>query len=356
MSDFVLVKPLCQEESKAKRLESVLQRALEGCRYDELTSAQAFDAAQLRGKKILFAVPIGESGINLAYYGILKKIRTQPDCLEGCIGAVIIDGVSEFHTKTVARSLAFSANTAGCAFIGKALVEATGTLKNYNTIAKNLSTDNLEAYAISASQLVRRLLAFEPPVRQNPRVLAIHASHNKTSNTRALWTMVKEKLTEVQIKEISLQEGEIKDCFGCPYTTCRHFGEQGACFYGGVITEQVYPALLDCDTLVVVSPNYNDALGAYITAFINRLTSLFRVNQLLAKQLFAVVVSGYSGGDLLAQQLIGALNMNKPFILPARFALFETANDPGEILRVPDIDKYAAAFANNMLRQIKGPV
>ena len=104
---------------------------------------------------------------------------------------------------------------------------------------------------------------------------------------------------------------------------------------------------------MIVSPNYNDAVPAYITALINRLTSLFRVNQLSGKQLFAVVVSGYSGGDLVAMQLIGALNMNKPFILPAHFCLFETANDAGEIKRAPDAQKLALEFAQNMLKQIK---
>ncbi len=40
---------------------------------------------------------------------------------------------------------------------------------------------------------------------------------------------------------------------------------------------------------------------------------------------FGIIVSGYSGGDLVAEQLISALNMNKTFILPSRFALLETA-------------------------------
>ena len=49
------------------------------------------------------------------------------------------------------------------------------------------------------------------------------------------------------------------------------------------------------------------------------------------KSLFGVVVSGYSGGDIVAEQLISGLNMNKTFALPGKFAILETANDPGEI-------------------------
>ena len=44
------------------------------------------------------------------------------------------------------------------------------------------------------------------------------------------------------------------------------------------------------------------------------------------------MVSGYSGGDIVAEQVIDALNCNKHFILPPHFALMETANDPGSIL------------------------
>jgi len=351
--DFVLIKPLCGEVREAERLGYVLERALGNHEYDTVTTAEGFGRAELKGKKVVFAVAIGESGINLEYCGILKKIRSGGNCLEGCVGAVIVDGGSEFHTKAVARDLTFSANMAGCSFVGKSLVEGTGALKNYNVIAKNLSTDNLEAYAASAGLLVKNLLDYKPWLKAAPKLLMVYAGDSGRSNTKMLWDMVRSGLKGVSVDEISLQDGEIKDCNGCPYVTCRHFGEENTCFYGGVITEKVYPAILACDTLVVVSPNYNDALGGYISAFINRLTALLRANQLSGKQLFAVIVSGYSGGDLVAKQLIGALNMNKPFILPARFALFETANGPGEIKRIQGAAELAGEFAQNILKQIK---
>ena len=50
--------------------------------------------------------------------------------------------------------------------------------------------------------------------------------------------------------------------------------------------------------------NYNDALSANLTACVNRLTALFRQTRFYDKRLFGLVVSGYSGGDLLARQLI----------------------------------------------------
>jgi hypothetical protein len=92
-----------------------------------------------------------------------------------------------------------------------------------------------------------------------------------------------------------------------------------------------------------------DALSADLTAFVNRLTALFRVNDFSSKRVYALVVSGYSGGDIVAEQIIGALNFNKAFVLPPRFAMLETANDPMSILSVEDIDAKAEKFAESIL-------
>ena len=103
------------------------------------------------------------------------------------------------------------------------------------------------------------------------------------------------------------------------------------------------------DGVVMLCPNYNDALSANLTAFINRLTALFRQTRFYDKALFALVVSGYSGSDLVARQLISAMNMNKSFYLPGRFALLETANDPGEAMGLPGVRDRLDRFADHML-------
>ena len=148
--------------------------------------------------------------------------------------------------------------------------------------------------------------------------------------------------------EIGLRNGTVPDCNGCSYTACLHFGEQGSCFYGGPMVEEVYPAVRRCDALVMLCANYNDALSANLTACVNRLTALFRQTRFYDKRLFGLVVSGYSGGDLLARQLISALNMNKSFFLPPHFCLLETANERGSLLHLPGIRDTAAAFAREM--------
>ena len=63
------------------------------------------------------------------------------------------------------------------------------------------------------------------------------------------------------------------------------------------------------------------------------------------KRVYALVVSGYSGGDIVAEQVIDAMNCNKNFALPPRFAQIETANDPNSILQCPSVEERAAAMA-----------
>ena len=67
-----------------------------------------------------------------------------------------------------------------------------------------------------------------------------------------------------------------------------------------------------------------------------------------------VGVSGYSGSDIVAEQLIAALNMNKTFYLPPRFALLETANNAGQALTLPGIEERIRGFAENIRGTLAG--
>nr|WP_305146671.1 NAD(P)H-dependent oxidoreductase [Anaerovorax odorimutans] len=325
---------------------------MKGYGYDEIVTAEEFENTDLRNKKILFSISLGESGINLEYYNMLKQIRLRRDCFEGSVGGVIVDGNSELFTKSISREFVFSANRSGCAFPGRPLVEGTRSLKNFNIRAQNLHMDNLGAYIVAGRQLVFNILEFTEMKKERPKILMIHASDRKTSNSLSLWELVKQHLNSCDIKEISLRNGKVLDCQGCPYETCKHFAEEEKCFYGGPIVEEVYPGILEADALVLVCPNYNDAVGANIAAFINRLTALVMNHKFYDKSLFGIVVSGYSGGDIVAQQMISALNMNKTFRLPGHFSLLETANDPKTILQSEGIEARAEAFAQNILKNL----
>lgn len=350
MPDIYLVRPHCKEENKTKRLSSILEKSLDGRTYETISTVTEFD--DLKNKKILFAVSLGESGINLEFYSILKRIRLDRTCFEGSVGGIIIDGTSELFTKSVARELAFSANLSGCTFPGKPLVEGTRSLENYNVVARRLDVENLQAYMYSGKELVDKIIEFNPPKKKNPKILVLHASNYQKSNTLGLWRLIEKHLENCTVTEIALRNGAVMDCIGCPYTTCRHFGEAGSCIYGGVIVDQVYPAIVDCDALVMLCPNYNDAISANLSAFINRLTALLRMKKFYDKYLFSLVVSGYSGSDIVAQQLISGLNMNKTFILPGRFAMLETANSAGSLITIEGMEERATAFAQNILEHI----
>lgn len=301
----------------------------------------------LEGQKLLFAVALDESGCNLDYYRMLSALRRPGgDLLAGCTGAAIVTGVGELYTKDVARDLVLAANFAGCAFLGRPLVEATGSLRNFQVQAQIHGTDERHAFQLAIEELIARLLYWPAPPRVR-KLLALHASVRSTSNTLALWELVKAGLSrEIEVRELCLRNNTVADCNGCAYTTCLHFGERGGCFYGGPMVEEVFPAVRDCDALVMLCANYNDALAANLTAFVNRLTALFRQSRFYDKRLYGLVVSGYSGGDLLARQLISSLNMNKSFYLPARFCMLETANEKGSLVKLPGIAERAAAFGH----------
>ncbi|MBQ6621316.1 MAG: NAD(P)H-dependent oxidoreductase [Mogibacterium sp.] len=353
---LIVIRPICELQGRTARMEDVLGSALEkleaeGTEIVLVEKVSELGTIRLAGQRVLVAVCLSEAGVNMEYYRLLEYFRGEPACLEGAVGGILVDGSSELFTKALARRLAFSANRAGCTFPGKPLVEATGSLGNFYVLSGIRGVDPYEVYRQQVETLARKVLAFEwpDPAGEKLRVLAIHASSRRTSNSLLLWDKVRRQLEpRAEIREISLRNGTLVDCQGCPYETCLHFGENDGCFYGGIMTEQVYPAILHCDALVMICPNYNDAVGANLTAFINRLTAIFRTHDFSRKRVYALVISGYSGGDIVAEQIIGALNFNKAFLLPARFCMVETANDPKSILRVPDIDERADRFAEGI--------
>ena len=340
---------VCPGDTASERYALTLEHALRG---DPARVRPRMDGS-LENQRVLFAVPLDESGVNHGYYDLLAYLRTHPGCLDGSVGGVLVDGPGDLYTKAVGRELVLSASRAGCAFPGRPLVEATGDLRNFTVQAKNAGCSSEEAYRLAAADLTDRVLGFAPPKRHQPKLLVLHASNHRTSNTLALWSRCRERLGKVcEITEIGLRNGTLEDCAGCPYTMCLHFGEKGDCFYGGVMVQEVYPAIRESDAVVLLCPNYNDALSANLTAAINRLTALYRTTPFTDKAVFAIVVSGYSGGDIVARQVVSALNMNKGFWLPPNFCLLETANDAGTAVELPGIEERLSEFTENILRQL----
>lgn len=335
----------------SERLNKMLEYSLAGYQYEMIKTIDQI--LNMRNKRIIFAVELGDAGINIELYKILEKIKMSGDkYLENSVGSIIINSNNEFFTRTVARQIILYSNMAGCVFPGRPLSEATGSLQNFNTYKKMQNIDLIDICLNDCKKTVEQLMSFKLNKIKTPNILTLHSSNYKTSNTLTLWKMVKDNLKEYEIKEIHIENGAVRDCKGCLYKACKHYSESTNCFYGGIMVDEVYPAILDCDILIMLCPNYNDSISANMSAVINRLTALFRKTKFYDKYLYSIIVSGHSGSELLAQQLISALNINKTFMLPPEFCLMETANDIGAIERIENIRDKAVKFAENIKRNV----
>ncbi|HBH11683.1 MAG TPA: FMN reductase [Clostridiales bacterium] len=321
--------------------------------YDYLEIDIADKLHPIINGKILISVYVDSTGINIEMMRMLKKISGfGQNFFEGSSAVLFVTGDSELYTKSVARKIILYLNQAGVSFIGRPLVEATGSMKNLTHIAISKNLTIQETTLELSKELINRLMQDSPPKKEIPELLVLYSSNWETSNTLMLWSRVKSLLHGVNIKEIHIENGSVRDCIGCPYKTCKHYGQQERCYYGGIMVTEVYPAVLSCDALLLLCPNYNDSISANLSAVINRLTALFRKTQFYDKYLFSIIVSGHSGSDLLAEQLISALSINKTFRLPSGFTMMETANDPGDVLKLDDIDLRINQFAENIKRTL----
>ncbi|MFO7888099.1 MAG: NAD(P)H-dependent oxidoreductase [Eubacteriales bacterium] len=311
---------------------------------------QDYQNIDYRNKRILFAVELEDSGINIELYRLIRKMRQEKNRpLENSVAGILIHSNNELYTRSQARDLIFSCNMMGCSFSGNPITEATGELKNFINYEKFFDISLEKACMKNCEELSKRVLKYDIKKIKHPKILVLHSSNSEISNTYMLWNLVKENLGNTNIKEIHIGKEQIIDCKGCSFKTCTHYGLQNNCYYGGIMVEEIYPSILETDYLVLLCPNYNDSITANVSAAINRLTALYRKTPFYDKSLFAVIVSGHSGSDILAKQLISGLNINKTFKLPKEFALMETANYPKDILKVYNIEEKAKKFAQNIL-------
>lgn len=338
---------------ESARLSRLLRHALAGRNVSELSRGDL--ACGVRHRRLLFAIAVDEYGTDPPFTALVRTMRQNPDCLLGSVGGIIVDGAGELHTKEAAQELAFAANLAGCLFPGKSLLEGTGSLYNQHILARQMGCSLEETYFQRAVQLVQKIAAFTPPGLVNPRIAMLHASHNRNSNS--LWMgreVVRRLKTNCTVSEICLRNGAVHDCRGCSYEACLHFAKNLGCCYGGVISEEAIPAIEACDAMLFLCPNYNDSVSANILALFNRLTNLLVRQSLSEKYLFGIAVSGYSGSDLIARQLLGVMCFNKTAILPPKFCLMQTANDPGDAKTSIGIEEKLDAFAARMTATLSG--
>ena len=118
---IILIHPYPGRPEADVRLSGILSHALADREGRTIRTAEELDLRP--GDRVLFALALDGAGQNLEYYRMLSRLRREPDLLEGCTAALIVDGPGELYTKSTAGELALAADMAGCALIGRPLVE-----------------------------------------------------------------------------------------------------------------------------------------------------------------------------------------------------------------------------------------
>ena len=311
-----------------------------------------FESEQIKHKQF-FIIELDEIGESIAANAYLKKemahFNAEGVCsFKNVVAALVIISKDQCYTKSYAKKFIFLANKMGCEFIGHPLVERVEGYLNFKTWSKTIDKPLEEIEKIQISKLINRLSNYDFLRKEKLKVLVLHAGHKGISNTLMYWDMIRNQLdmNKLEIEELHVEEGKITDCYGCSFETCTYYSMDKSCFYGGFVVESLFPMIEKADILVWICPNYNDAISAKLMAVINRLTALYRKITFNDKYVLSVVVSGNSGNDSVAGQLIGALIINKGFRLPPAFAAMAIANDPGEIADVKDIAKNVSDYVN----------
>ncbi|MBN2897503.1 MAG: NAD(P)H-dependent oxidoreductase [Clostridia bacterium] len=302
--------------------------------------------------KGVLVIQLDDIGSNCPFLQwLLEKKKQSEDYFENSVIGVIVKSDSTLYTKKFASKVIYLLNEMGARVLGHSAIEFIEDYKNLAQwqIAENLSKEGV--IELMVYRLLNRLEAYVNDKPSHPKILVLHASTHDSSNTLALWNMVRANLPYEDITEFHVEEGTAIDCYGCSFEACNYFSQHKSCFYGGVITEELLPLIEASDVVVWICPNYNDALSAKLTAVINRLTVLYRRVSFSKKKVYAVIVSANSGSDSVGSQLIDALVMNKGFQLPPNFALTELSSDKGSIYKVPHIQEKAKAFAEHMARE-----
>lgn len=310
---------ICPNCSPSSMLNDMIISTVKGSSYEIIKEYKLLQSYE--NKKFVFALDLDSLGYDCDMISFLKKLNDYDITFKGSVCSLLIHSKGEFYTKRAAQDITFLVNNMGGAFIGHPLIEATNTLNNFLTWKKVYPDKSLKEICLSICEKQGlRLSKYKYTRKPNSKILILYSSPNIKSNTVALWNMVKDNLIEmredIDITEVQIESGEVLDCKGCLFDLCVHYGERNSCFYGGQMIKEVLPAIEECDVIVWLTPNYNDTLAANLTAVVNRLTVLYRKIKFYNKKIFGVVVSGNSGSDSVAKQLIGALNINKGFFLP----------------------------------------
>ena len=100
---ITLIYPAPDSGWAGQRLDDILKRSLAGREGQTISRAEELDG--LQGRRGIFALPLGDTGVNVEYVRMLARLRKEPGLLEGCTGGLIVDGAGELFTKPAAADL-----------------------------------------------------------------------------------------------------------------------------------------------------------------------------------------------------------------------------------------------------------
>ena len=81
---LIVIHPIPDSGWADMRLEHILSGGLKGVEHQVIRRAE--ELRELRGHRVLFAVPLGQFGINMEYIAMLRRLRCERRLLEGCVG------------------------------------------------------------------------------------------------------------------------------------------------------------------------------------------------------------------------------------------------------------------------------
>lgn len=342
---------LLKSKNTSIQLNKMLENSLQNVPHKISTFSQA--PKSIENQKIIFALELNSMGIDNEALLYLQKVYSSNGSFKNSIAAVFIHSENELFTKSFSSQVIFLANMKGCNFLGHPLVEAIENLKNFESWSKILNKSLEDSCYYVCNKLVQRLYLQNIDL-ETKNICVIHASLKGLSNTLSFWNEIKEKILKInpslKIEEVRVENGTITDCRGCNYVTCMYYGKNHSCFYGGLSDiSSIFSAIEKSDTLIMLCPNYNDSISANLMAVINRMTALYRNISFYDKKLYSIIVSGNSGSDSVAKQLLNALCVNKGFFLPSNFCVHTIAKEVNSIKKDSYFENIIENFANNIL-------
>lgn len=302
---------------------------------------------------VLVAAHLDAIGQDAALIAFLSAVSQQEEAFEGAVCGAFMESETPLFTRDAGVRLLYLLNRMGARLPGRSLVEATPRLDNLTPLSGPLGKSREELLRSSLRSLADHLTA-APASLSHPRLSVWTIGRKDVSATRAVWEMLEPKLDGIDIDFLPFGGELIHDCRGCAYELCKKMGQQSKCIYEDYVVESLYPSIERSDAILILSPNYNDMLPANFISSINRMTALFRKRKFFDKQLFAITVSGHTGGERLSQQLIGALHVNKTFALPPHFSLEIRAHNVEAVRSDATIPPRLEAFGENIRKQLLG--